>query len=364
MIKSRDPRALTHAKIMVFFTLDQSQTGAGVDPEQFCLNTDIAGCDSYAQMIAGVGPLDEKTSKEYAYHWQVQEMNYDLLHSFKNQPVFNSENHPIENSNGAYRYPAKQVRAVMWQGGLHHQGATTTWAWDEGRDPSLMHTIYFRPAYIWGQQRGLLDLNRLSDEVTAINRAQPTVAILYSPASRFWEKDYAKSVLTIYTALKFLGHNVTFISERQLAAGQVSDVPLILPKVTHLSRAADVALDRKRAIAAGDCALFDEYHRKWSQHLPSQVSLESEKAAYADLKKLVPSLPVSVDAWGVEYRVIESAGDLLIPLINHLKKPQTVTVRIEHGDDEAIDLLSGKVVALKGLTLEPMEPMLLKVGWK
>jgi len=61
-LKTQDPRALTHAKIMVFFTLDHNQQGAGIDPEQFCLATDLAGCDAYAQMIAGTGPLDESTS--------------------------------------------------------------------------------------------------------------------------------------------------------------------------------------------------------------------------------------------------------------------------------------------------------------
>ena len=52
-------------------------------------------------MGAGVGPLDESSDKDFMYHWQVQEMCYDLLHSFNNQPVFNSENHPMPNATGA-----------------------------------------------------------------------------------------------------------------------------------------------------------------------------------------------------------------------------------------------------------------------
>ncbi len=173
VLRQQDPRVMTSAKIMVFFSLDNDKAGWGIDPEDFADATDIAGCDAYSQMLSGVGPLDETTPDEYMYHWQVEEMSYDLLHSFRNQPVFNSENHPIANATGAYRFPSRQSRAVFWQGGLHNQGAMTTWVWQEANDPSLLHSIYYRPAYCWGQQRAaLLDLNRLAgDEVTAINRA-------------------------------------------------------------------------------------------------------------------------------------------------------------------------------------------------
>ena len=82
-------------------------------------------------------PLDETASKEFMYHWQVEEMGYDLLHSFRNQPVFNSENHPIPNATGQYEYPMRHTRAVMWQGGLHHMGASTTWVWEQAKEDSL-----------------------------------------------------------------------------------------------------------------------------------------------------------------------------------------------------------------------------------
>jgi len=238
VLRKEDPRVMTHAKIMIFFTLDADKLGWGIDPEAFCNATDIAGCDAYS-MTVGVGPLDESAPNEYVYHWQVEEMGYDLLHSFRNQPVFNSENHPLPNASGAYRFPSRQARASIWQGGLHHQGATTTWVWeDPPADPSLLHSIYYRPAYCWGQQRALLDLNRLSEEVTAINRAKPTVAILYSPASRYWEKDYGTSVRTIYTALSFLGDTITFVSEKQLAEGNVPKVQaIVLPHATHVTDA-------------------------------------------------------------------------------------------------------------------------------
>ena len=382
-LKRQRPDALTHAKIMVFFTLDPDKLGWGVDPEQFCLATDLAGCDAYAQMFAGVGPLDETTSKEYAYHWQVQQMFYDLLHSFRGQPVFNSENHPMPNASGAYRFPPAQTRAAMWQGGLHHQGATTTWAWEEASHDSLLHTIYFRPAHVWAHGRAFLDLNRLSAEVTAINRAPARVAMLYSPASRFWEPGYGVAIRTLYTALLFSGEKVTFVSERQLAEGGVPEhvEAVLLPRATSVAASTIDALSTfmaqgGRVIAAGEQNLaHDEYRRP--RELPAAlrdlptIAIGTERETAAALRTVMPEakrskvalLAGDASAWGVEFRAVEHHGALLVPMINFLTKPQTVTLTVDGAAvGDALDLLSGGSVSADSLTLEPMEPLLLRVG--
>jgi hypothetical protein len=380
VLRKHDPRALTHAKIMIFFTLDRNQAGAGIDPEQFALATDIAGCDAYAQVGVGVGPLDESTSKEYVYNWQVEEMSYDLLNSFRNQPVFNSENHPMPNATGAYRWPTRHTRAVMWQGGLHHMGASTTWAWEEAEADSLLHSIYFRPAHIWQHSRAFLDLNRLTAEVTAINRAPATVAIVYSPASRYWQNDYSVAMRTCYTALNFLGEKITFVSERQLAEGRVPAVKaIVLPKATHLTDAAAKALAAfsqkgKLIFYGADCASLDEYGRpRVAAQVPKRHAVVPVGAERAVTDAMRAALPQRADGaalvtdkhepvWGVEWRVVEHEGSHLVPLINLLKEPQTLELTVGHSGDEAVDLLNGERVVLKQITLKPMEPMLLKIA--
>ena len=388
VLKKSDPRALTHAKIMVFFALDYDKNGWGIDPEQFADATDIAGCDAYAHYgpAGGIGPLDESTSSDYAYHWQVEEMSYDLLNSFRNQPVFNSENHPMPNAAGAYKFPSRHTRAVMWQGGLHHQGATTTWVWEEAKDPSLNDSIYFRPANAWAQGRALLDLNRLADEVTAINRAPARVAILYSPASRFWEKDYAVAVLKCYTALTFRGEKVTFLSERQLAEGLAPrfDV-LVLPHATHVTDSTALKLwnysAHTRLVCVGnECLAYDEYNRQRKQRVNypaiaggefAPIPFESERSLAMSLEHEFRRAEESVRlvtpadqqlAWGIEYRTVPYGTSLLVPVINHLKDAQKVDVVLGHAEDEAVDLLSGQIVPLKNLELRPMEPLLLKIS--
>jgi hypothetical protein len=318
---------------------------------------------------AGVGPLDETASKEFTYHWQVEEMGYDLLHSFKNQPVFNSENHPIPNATGQYEYPMRHTRAVMWQGGLHHMGASTTWVWEQAKEDSLLDSIYFRPSNIWGQGRAFLDLNRLSDEVTAINRAKPTVAILYSPASIFWEKDYGKTVRDVYTALVCNGENVTFVSERQLAEHRVPPgLRIVLPLATHVSsaEARKFLIPQPIVFVGAECAKWDEYHRPQPALIPEKVvAVGDAHSLWESLRREGPGTRV-LDAegkpvWGIEFRAVRYGNGFLVPMINHLKTARTVRLGMDGIADSALELLSREVVSTEKLELKPMEAVLLRV---
>ena len=175
LLKQNGVKAPTHTKIMVFQTLDRDKLAHGVDPELMCRATDLAGCDAYAFMGGA-----------YAYDWLGHEFFYDLLHSFRGQSVFNSENHVIPDNSPPYHIPMSHTRSVMWQDGLHHEGSTTIWVWERAADPSLAGSIYFRPANVYGAGRAMLDLNRLAPEVTALNDSQaprgaallPAVALL------------------------------------------------------------------------------------------------------------------------------------------------------------------------------------------
>ena len=45
--------------------------------------------------------------------------------------------------------------------------------------------------------------------------------------------------------LDFLGNNITFVSEKQLAEGKIPDVPaIVLPHTTHVTNAAAAALTK------------------------------------------------------------------------------------------------------------------------
>ena len=234
ILKKKLPHVPVHAKIMVFLSMDRDKLGWGVDPEEFCDISDIAGCDAY-NLPAG----------DYrSYDWYGHEFWYDLLNSFHNQPVFNSENHVIADGTGPLHIPATMTRAEFWQDALHHQGATTTWVWEKACDTSLVGCIYYRPANAYGAGRAFLDIDRFADEVAAINLAPARIALLYSQPSIFWEGSYAGAIRDIYTRLNFLGEKATFVSEKML---QQRRLPaklrwIVLPQATHVEEATVAAL--------------------------------------------------------------------------------------------------------------------------
>lgn len=370
VLKAHGLKAPAHSKICVFQTLDRDKVGWGVDPELICQATDLAGCDAYAPYSWHRGP--------YVYDFLGQELYYDLLHSFRGQSVFNSENHLSTDGSGPAHVPINHTRSVLWQGGLHHQGSTTIWVWENSIDPSVVGNIYFRPANIFGAGRAMLDLNRLSPEVTAINNARPRVALLYSPPSIFWDEKYKSTLLSIYATLTFMGEPITFVSERQLAAGTAAKVDwLIVPNATHILDTTSVALagfkksGGKILLVGKDSLSRDEYDRP----LPSRSNdpviepgLDDQSTAKL-LRAVLRPLPTSdlresesgQPAWGVEFRVVPLGKAILIPLVNFNQKAGTVTLSKWAGC-QALDLLSGETVDLKAIALEPMLPRLLRIG--
>jgi hypothetical protein len=365
-LKQHGVKAPTHTKIMVFLTLDRDKLAYGVDPELMCDATDLAGCDAYA-FPGGA----------YAYDWFGQEFFYDLLHSFRGQPVFNSENHLIPDNSPPNHIPLNHSRSVIWQGGLHHQGSTTIWVWENAADPSLAGSIYFRPANVYGAGRAMLDLHRLAQEVSAINLAPPAVALLYSPPSIFWEPKYQPTIYSCYTALTFLGQNVTFISERQLAQGRAAKVTwLVVPNATHVLPTTLPALVRfqkagsKVLLVGKDCLARDEYDRPFSAstNLPSIDLGGSDSATARTLDQALSSLPFhelidtasSKPVWGVEYRIVWGRQATLVPIINF--NNETRSLRFPAWTNRTtIDLLSGDRVNMDAFKVEPMVPRLFRI---
>ena len=180
----------------------------------------------------------------------------------------NSENHTI--NDGEQRQISPDfIRASMWQGALHGLGQTACWEFGDanrGEDGG----IKLRPADIFAAGRAWLDARRCANQVAAVVRAKPHIAILYTRNSLYWQKDnYPRIVKAAYTALTFLGEPVTFVTERQLAEGTAAPVrAIILPQANHVTDATVAALDLfvakgGKLIALGDGNLGrDEYDRR------------------------------------------------------------------------------------------------------
>lgn len=372
ILKSNGVTAPTHSKIMVFQTLDRDKVGWGVDPELICHATDLAGCDAYA-FLQG----------DNSYDWLGHEFFYDLLHSFRGQSVFNSENHLIPDGAGRFHIPMNYSRSVIWQDGLHHEGSTTIWVWQMTVEQGgLGGSIYFRPANIFGAGRAMLDLNRLGREVQAINNEKPRIALLDSQPSIFWEEKYKSTIMSTYAALNFLGQPVTFVSERELAAGTTPRVDwIIVPEATHILDTTLPALAKfargGRILLIGEDSLTrDEYDRPLKRpSYPAIPVLEGQ----AEARRLRACLggsgarrqPIPFTdlltrengpAWGVEYRAVEMDGATMVPMVNLNGKTMTVAFTPGMAQRPAVDLLSGEKVDLSEIKLEPLLPKLLRLA--
>lgn len=370
LVKRRLPGIPTHAKFMVFYCLDRERLHFGADPEMDCAATDLAGCDAYAFPAA-----DNQT-----YDWLGQEFYYDLMYSFRHQPVFNSENHLIPDGSPPNHIPGAATRAATWQGGLHHQGASTTWVWEEAADMSLSGSIYFRPANVYGAGRAMLDLNRFAAEAAALNQLPPRVALLYSPASIFWEGNYKHTILSCYRQLNYLGEPVDFITERQLAAGRnPGNEWIIAPAATHIPDTAAQAL-RRFVDAGGHLVLagtnnfaYDEYHRpRPPAEIPPGLQLPATKTEHesaAALRTLLTAngvnlLPVTDAAtgdpvWGVEFRRATIGDRKVVALINMTGKSLAAKIPAVSGRP-LVDLLSAEPMDAENIQLAPMTPRLLE----
>jgi hypothetical protein len=380
-VKSVAPHIPTHAKVMANI-FKRSFLAQGTDPELICAVTDIAGNDAWAY---------DGTFHGYAYDWQSAQMWYDLLHSFRDQPVYNSENHFIRDSSPASHIPPMHIRSVLWQGAIHHQGATAMWVWDEPRDHDTSGNISLRPANVHAAGKTLLDLRRLTPEVAALSTAPARVALLYSVPSIFWEETYTPTATAAYSALMFSGHPVTFISEDQLAAGTRSRAngkvdTLILPNATHVSKAAIQGIQKfmaggGRVLAIGtDNLVFDEYSQKHTLDfkplpiknipVPAQATAD-DRAVRLVTQALRPFLPQDntwrlldiasgSTAWGVEWRIVPYKEGHLLTMTNMTTEPVHVHLKGPYNIENTAlwDLFSNQPISARRIKLAPMEPHL------
>ncbi|WP_165233988.1 beta-galactosidase [Aquisphaera insulae] len=368
------PTLPVHAKAMNWTMLNDGDVGLGVDATLFGRFSGINGNDAVNFYGFGLG--------EFAQGWEGNAMGHDLQRSVLDAPVFNTENHILEDRN-TRPVPADHVRAALWQAAVHGQGATTIWVWDRTFDPKgdFSGSILERPACVEAVGLVSCDLNRLAPEVTALQRARPDVLLVQSTSSLVWEGPRHTACRgALYEALAFAGLKAGFITERQLEAGVVPDAPLVLaPDVVHLSDAAreSLAKCRGRLVPVGgpDVLSRDEYDRPRppitiADRLPWTYAGTKARELAATLWHRLPAWGVSPSVavrtesgehpWGVAWRRADTQEGILINVCNYMKELVTVRVVREGRAVRAKDLMAAKEAGLS-VTLKPLQPRLLRI---
>ena len=360
------PNLPCHAKVMLL-PADAGTVLWGTDPWDFARLSQINGNDCpFLQSPAG---------SSWASDWRGQNMYYDLERSMKRMPVFNTENHIIRDRDQGH-IEGSHIYAAVWQGAIHGQGASTTWVWERTYDKKsdFEGSILHRPCCAVAMSRCALDLMRCANEVAALQNIEPRVAILYSHAATIWDPGYVSTRTRIYSALNFCGIPLAFITDEQIAAGELDRYAcLFVPKAAHAAREAIEGIrnyveNGGRVVAYGASNLTqDEYGR--SVEPPSySFSIEKMKGStykalrdalfvYLESQKLGPAEVIKTTEGtlpeGVEWRSAQVGERRIINVINLKRAAQDIVLP----DGVWTDLISGTPLN-NPVTLEGDMPIL------
>ncbi len=372
------PELAVHAKAMSWTMVNGAEVRYGVDARQFGAFSDINGCDSVNFI--------NRTPGRYASGWLGNDLDHDLQRSVKDAPVFNSENHIIEDRDRQF-VPAQHVYSALWQEAIHGQSATVIWVWERSFDPksdtygSIMH----RPDCTEAVGRVNYDLNRAAVEVTALQQTDPQVTILRSVCGAAWEPGaFSDCFGRIAESLAFFGLKPGFVTEQDLESGVPAGInTLIVPGLQHISQQeyralwAFAQLPGKTLIVVGGNTSFtkDEYDRALTpiasaNRVPYEYGKVNRSAFHLsfsqmlETKSIRPAIALVSDIGGIETAVAWrcTADGQLVSMVNYGTRPETVHVR--SGGKLAMyrDVLaSGAALHNAAITLQPLEVRLLRI---
>jgi len=225
-IRKYDPDTPMHTKLQAMAFDNYRSTDDGADPETFSQIDRIGGNDnwSYYRTWTDYPWIEE----EYSTNWWRRAMFYDLQKSVAPEnPIFNSENHPIEDDVPMW-ISARHIRTHYWLDALHGLMATTTWVWEHKNTHTLLDSILTRANCVEAAGHVALDLNRLAEYLVEFPRQKADVVLLWTPESIPNSDDYLDEIKKAYEGLYFLGVPIRFVTNRQAPQGGLADYKLVI----------------------------------------------------------------------------------------------------------------------------------------
>ena len=208
VVKGIDPSIPVHVKCTSYISSGGSgarRRFCGTNYEKWSPVMDLNGCDAWSNY----GTLSDKV--------QGKTMWYDFMTSMKNVPVVNSEDHfLLERDDGKIVYNDNEYlmgMADVWQGAIHGRASSVYWLWDKSartkEGPWYYNCNLTRRAdYVAGIAKTNHDLNRLADEVTAIQKKDARVAVMYSNYSQISRQYHSAAMFAAYSRLVNSGEKV------------------------------------------------------------------------------------------------------------------------------------------------------------
>jgi len=375
IVKTHLPEIPVHSKMMGYFAPGEEDT----DRNRLMRGTDLEYFDEFSD-YAGNDTWDFKNNINLYYNTMFL---YDYQNTVTKKPVYNSEDHIIEDREKDFsENQRKHLRNNLWMGAAHGRSMSTVWVWDKSTDTSssLYNSIAYRPDCAAEAGRTSLDLMRYSYEMAKLQQEKPQVAIFYSKPSRLYNENHSQKLLWSYMSLINMGEKVGVVSDNSIDLLSDYDV-LVIPDATNckentLEKVEEFINNGGKVIYTGDVFSADEYNNELdnSAIISGGKSYSSDTADDTDdnLYPLVKETGVAelklVDsetgarADGVDWQYSIDGRNILITLTN-LEYDTTKNLNI-YKDGEMLtglkECFSGET-GIETISLEGYTPQLLKL---
>ncbi|MBC8596420.1 beta-galactosidase [Qingrenia yutianensis] len=353
----------------------------GIDIESLTGLFDVNGCDAMHYYNHSEYPLMAKTE------W------YDLLTSVEDLPVFNAEDHLMRDS---VTYDGSDIitqtaYADIWQGAVHSRRQSVVWLWDRESDKVTNAyknaNMLMRPQIVANNGKLFLDMQRLANELFALQNAKREAGILYSYNSMTYEPSYLNSVYLAYTNSLFLGEKPLFVTESQTEKLSGLEA-LIIPEAVSVTdetyaKIKEFAENGGKIFVIGENSLkYNEYLKERNADeilqsavvIPAYESKTSEKTSVDGLFWPLKTFFESADLYdiavlnsadgtpaeNVEYICADYNGGKIINLCNYSDTEKEVYITDNGAEiEKTLNLISGNETG-KYITLLPYTPVMIR----
>lgn len=358
----------------------------GTNYEQWSQIMDINGCDAWGIYGNNVNTVQSKT------------MWYDFMTSLKNAPVINSEDHILEDK-AELAYNENELKlnmADVWQGAIHGRAGSVYWLWDKSSRAGNGTEYYnsnltTRIDTVAGISKINLDLNRLANEITAIQKKDARCAVLYSNYSQVAQSAlHLSAMYEAYRCLQNNGEKVYVVNDtypEKLNENENLEL-LIVPCCNYLPES--VWMEIEEFIGRGKTVIFAEYNTSYYNENGKSINQTLENSVlngavrvpfenwnsnnivlsgcenvYVAIKNVISqfSKNITVESGNseTEWTVAEYDGGYVVNLCNYGSEATTVTIKgVGRKCEEIFDLTNNEVVS-NTFSLAPYETKLLKV---
>ncbi|HDP34428.1 MAG TPA: hypothetical protein ENN29_04895 [Candidatus Hydrogenedentes bacterium] len=343
------------------------ETRNGVNREGAASMMDINGCTAHAGAKAAL----------YAMNYPEPHVYYTLMRSYTpNKPIVNLYGDIDMSEIAAQEQRGALVKSALWEAVMSGVNAFALPA-----DSDVQKTPETLEAFTTAAQ----EINRLAPVVTAFQRAQPQIGILFSEASKILDDGvpHLESAQFAFEGASFAGYAIRFVTESQIEQGALNPIKvLILPETLAVSDATFERLskyveDGGMVARAGTPIPYNE--RGYSRGdvirstsntvLVRGMNLPTEYLHAMDAAQesgVLPETARPINAFGyplegVRSRYVEYEGEGYLYIINLRKEP--VNCYLTGVSDSGRDLILGRDVDFPRV-LPPLEPMLVRMERK